>query len=383
MTHLDQKIKVLPKSKTKRFVVISFGLLIGAIIMTTSSINAVLDDNYHQYSQSAQVDGKGRFSNVSVDPDFSLSKTLKIIKRSLFEKKLNTQPTFDIPLKSISLEQLLALPDSYTSVVRLGHSTLLIKISGKFWLIDPVFGERASPFSFIGPKRFHAPPIDLASLPAISGVIISHNHYDHLDEFSIKALHENVEHFIMPLGNAAQVIDWGVAAEKITELDWWQSIKVADVEVTATPSQHFSGRGLSDRNKTLWSSWVIKSSDTSLFYSGDSGYFSGFKEIGDKYGPFDLTMMETGAYDKDWHEVHMTPEESVRAHRDLRGKKMLPVHNGTFDLAFHSWSDPFEQVAKIATTDLVDVLTPNMGQVISLENEQSVEQARNNFWWRQ
>lgn len=350
--------------------------------MTISSFNAITADNELLYLPSSQTNIHGKFTNAAGDAEYGVSQTLRMIKRFLFEKKQNAFPDRTIPLEELNKQKLMQLSDEGFSVVRLGHSTILMKIEKRFWLIDPVFSERASPFSFMGPKRFHQPPIDISDLPEIEGVIISHNHYDHLDETSIRQLADKVNRFIMPLGNSAQVIDWGVDESKITELDWWQKVTVDNLEIIATPAQHFSGRGLSDKNKTLWSSWVFKLPTSSIFFSGDSGYFDGFKTIGNKYGPFDLTMIETGAYDKDWPEVHMTPAESAMAHIDLKGKKMLPVHNGTFDLAFHAWTDPFEQIVAIAGNEWIDLLTPKMGQVVSLENDESVDKARDLYWWR-
>lgn len=338
------------------------------------------DDNY--YLQSSQYSAEGKFTNRIPVAEFSWSRIVGFLKRAMFEKKVNTIPAHDIPVEILTAEKIEELPETQTSVVRLGHSTLLIKIEGQNWLLDPVFSERASPFSFMGPKRFHQPPIELESLPHIDGVIISHNHYDHMDEYSIKQLKDKVDVFLMPLGNAAQLHEWGVPRKKVFELDWWQSKQVGNLEIISTPAQHFSGRGLSDRDQALWSSWVLKSENSSVFFSGDTGYFDGFKAIGEKYGPFDITLMETGAYDKDWPEVHMSPEESIQAHKDLQGKKMLPIHNGTFDLAFHEWTDPFEQALAISNRESVDLMTPKMGQVLTIDNEDSVSSARELLWWR-
>ena len=350
--------------------------------MTISSLNAVTIENDKFYLPSSQYSAEGKFTNAIPVAEFSWSKIGGFLKRALFEKKVNTVPKISIPVEPLTSTSIERLPQNKTSVIRLGHSTLLIKIENQHWLLDPVFAERASPFSFMGPKRFHQAPIDIESLPYIDGVIISHNHYDHMDEFSIKKLKDKVGMFVMPLGNAAQLESWGVTASNIIELDWWQSIDVKGVKIVSTPSQHFSGRGLADRDHALWSSWVIKSDKTSIFFSGDSGYFDGFKTIGEKYGPFDLTLMETGAYDKDWPDVHMAPEESAQAHKDLKGRKMIPIHNGTFDLAFHSWTDPFEQITTIANREWIDLLTPKMGQPITLEEDESVDAARDLFWWR-
>ena len=355
----------------------------GLIIMSVSSLNAVTVENEHYYLPSSQFTPEGKFSNGVPVEEFSWSRIFGFLKRAIFEKKVNTVPQNPVPIEILTPTHIENLPIDKTSVVRLGHSTLLIRIGEQNWLLDPVFSERASPFSFMGPKRFHQPPISIESLPHIDGVIISHNHYDHMDEKSIKKLKDKVDRFVMPLGNAPQIIDWGVDSKKVIEIDWWQSIKVDQLEIVCTPSQHFSGRGLSDRDRTLWSSWVIKSDNSSIFFSGDSGYFSGFKTIGEKYGPFDLTLMETGAYDKDWPDVHMTPAQSSQAHKDLKGRKMIPIHNGTFDLAFHQWTDPFEQVVEIANKEFIDLLTPKMGQIVTLEDDESVEHARDLFWWRE
>lgn len=323
----------------------------------------------------------GKFHNLIDFEAMSLSQMPGFIARYFTEKRVDAEPIRSIPLQAITAATLAGLPDDEMSLFRLGHSSYLLKANAKYWLIDPVFSERASPFSFIGPKRFHQPPITIEDLPEIEGVIISHNHYDHLDKEATKSLANKVNNFIVPLGVSNDLISWGVEQNKITELDWWQSIHLNGLDFTFTPSQHFSGRGLTDGNKTLWGSWVIKNkqqdAQQSVFYSGDSGYFDGFKEIGEKYGPFDLTIIETGAYDKDWPEVHMTPEQSLQAHIDVRGKKMLPAHNGTFDLAFHAWYEPLDRISELAQSNNVDLITPIVGEVINVKTTHS-----QNKWWQ-
>jgi L-ascorbate metabolism protein UlaG (beta-lactamase superfamily) len=253
---------------------------------------------------------------------------------------------------------------------------LLLKIHNEFWLTDPVFSERASPVQWAGPARFHQSPISIADLPAIKGVILSHDHYDHLDRAAIMALAAKTEHFLTPLGVGDTLIKWGVGAAKVQQLDWWESTTIRGVRFVATPAQHFSGRGLNDGNATLWSSWVIDYKDLRVFFSGDSGYFDGFKAIGDKYGPFGVTMIETGAYDKHWPDVHMQPEQTLQAHLDLRGKCLMPVHNGTFDLGLHVWHEPFDRIAALAKESGVHLATPEMGQALALKQPQADE-----HWW--
>jgi len=298
----------------------------------------------------------------------------RILWDFFFNKPANTRPSGQIPVKRVTREQLLNAPNG--TVYRLGHSTVLMKLDDAFWITDPIFSGRASPLQFFGPERFHAPPISIAELPPIKAVIISHDHYDHLDQDSIIQLAGKADYFLTPLGVGDILIDWGVPAAKVRQLDWWQETEVAGVRLVATPAQHFSGRGLFNRNRTQWASWVILAADQRLFFSGDSGYFDGFKKIGETYGPFDMTMLEMGAYDANWPGVHMRPEESIQAHIDLKGQSMLPIHNGTFDLSMHSWHDPFDRVVALGDAQHIPVLTPKMGEPVSMQNA-----GRGQHWW--
>jgi len=299
-----------------------------------------------------------------------------IWSRFIFASKVGTVPVDAIPVRPLTTAQLEALDPQANHVVRLGHSSHLLKLQGRFWLIDPVFGERVSPVGFAGPKRFHAPPLTLKQLPAIEGLILSHDHYDHLDVPTIEYLAQRVQRYFVPLGVKSRLVALGVPAERVQEFDWWQGATQAGVRVTATPAQHFSGRSLTDRNSTLWASWVIESGGQRIFYSGDTGYFSGFRQIGERFGGFDLTLMENGAYDAYWPAVHMTPEQSVQAFLDLRGKVLYSVHNSTFDLAFHTWQDPLNRLADLAAAKGIDLATPEIGEVLT------VGQARSNRrWW--
>jgi L-ascorbate metabolism protein UlaG (beta-lactamase superfamily) len=255
-------------------------------------------------------------------------------------------------------------PASGLRVTWLGHSTLLLEIDGRRVLIDPVWGERASPFTFLGPQRFFAPPLPLAELPPVDAVVISHDHYDHLDLPTVKALRMRGAQWIVPLGVGAHLVAWGVPEGSITELDWWEAVQVAGLTVTATPARHFSGRGLGDQNRTLWAGWAIAGATHRVFYSGDTALHDEFTEIGERLGPFDLTMMEAGAYSTLWTDVHLGPEQAVLAHRLVRGDVMLPVHWGLFDLALHGWTEPIERTLVAAQQAGVRVASPRPGGMV-------------------
>ena len=317
----------------------------------------------------------GKFRNVAPRERPGFGKTFGIAWRVLTQKPKTTVPRAPIPVQQLDAATLAAAPDA--SLFRLGHSTLLLKLAGEFWLTDPVFSERASPVQWAGPKRFHAPPISIAELPPIKGVILSHDHYDHLDHAAVLELAPKVEMFITPLGVGDRLIAWGIPAAKVRQLDWWQQTSLAGVRLVATPAQHFSGRGLSDGNSTLWASWVILAGDLRVFFSGDTGYHADFKTIGERFGPFDVTFMETGAYDAQWPDVHMQPEQTLQAHLDLRGGWLMPLHNGTFDLAMHAWHEPFDRILALAQSADVPLATPGMGERLSLANPQAGQR-----WWQ-
>ena len=345
----------------------------GASIRRTLGLTAARRGR-DSFSASEQHDGE-RFRNVKPRPVEGLGKTLGIMWNMLLNKPDDTVPAGALPVDALTREQLDAAPER--SLYRLGHSTMLLKLRGQFWLTDPVFAERASPFRNLGPKRFHAPPIALADLPPLRGVILSHDHYDHLDRETVLALAETTGVFLTPLGVGDRLVEWGVDASKVHQFDWWQGIEIDGLSFTATPAQHFSGRSVFDGNSTLWASWVIVDGDLRVFFSGDTGYFDGFKSIGERLGPFDVTLLETGAYDAQWPYVHMQPDQTVQAHVDLRGRWLVPVHSGTFDLAMHRWQEPFERVMGLAAARGILLATPRMGERLDLAAPH-----RGQRWWR-
>lgn len=383
MSLLNSKILKISASVVLIISVVTLGgCMLNQNLISTHETNQS-ESIAQKVAKSAQFNGK-KFENLlQVETNPAI---LPMLKMYMFEKQKPAIPESAINVTTISKAQLITLQknsvDEGMVFFRLGHSTMLILLDGEFWMTDPVFAERASPFSFIGPKRFHQPPIDIEQLPNIKGVILSHNHYDHLDKAAIKQLVDKVEHFYTPLGVGEDLIKWGVKRENVTQLDWWQSVQVKGVTLTATPAQHFSGRALNDKNKTLWSSWAIKGEQGSFFFSGDSGYFDQFKVIGEKLGPFDVSFMETGAYNKMWSEIHMLPSESAQAHLDVNAKYMFPIHNGTFDLSLHTWTDPFEQITQQAKDKGINLLTPDMGQKLSIKTLQE-KGVSENAWWRE
>jgi L-ascorbate metabolism protein UlaG (beta-lactamase superfamily) len=317
----------------------------------------------------------GRFHNVTEGKQPSGRELLSLWWRFIFKDTSTTVPPAPLQVVPLTRAQLDQAPDG--SIYRLGHSTVLLKLRGKYWMTDPVFSQRASPVQWAGPKRFQPTPIALAELPPLAAVILSHDHFDHLDRETVIALADKAELFVTPLGVGDHLVRWGIAAEKVRQLDWWQSTQVADINFTATPAQHFSGRSLFAKNPTLWASWVIDTGSERIFFSGDTGYFAGFAEIGRRHGPFDVTLLEAGAYDKLWAGVHMLPEQVIQAHQDLQGKWLMPIHNATFDLAFHSWDEPLEKLLALSASQDVRLTMPRIGEPALLNDLQPAKP-----WWR-
>ncbi|QDQ14755.1 MBL fold metallo-hydrolase [Streptomyces spectabilis] len=299
------------------------------------------------------------------------------------EERSRRVPAGRVPVHATTLADLAKPPASGLRLTWMGHSSVLAEIDGRRVLFDPVWGERCSPFAFVGPKRLHPVPLSLTALGPVDAVVISHDHYDHLDLPSIKALAGTDTVFVVPLGVGAHLEHWGVPADRLRELDWHESTDVAGLTLTATPARHFCGRGLRNQQHTLWASWSVTGPEHRVFHSGDTGYFPGFADIGAAYGPFDATMIQIGAYSEFWPDIHMRPEEGVRAHLDLQGGRphgvLLPIHWATFNLAPHAWSEPGEGTLAAARAAGAPVALPIPGEPFE-PTSGAVPEAP---WWRE
>ncbi len=297
----------------------------------------------------------------------------KLLKEFFFVKG-DRVPSEVIPTRKIELDRKENKPSA--RIIWLGHSTVFIEMAGKTVLVDPVFSKRTSPVSFAGTKAFtYTHNYKLENLPEIDLVIVSHDHYDHLDYRTILKLKDKDTRFVMPLGVGTHLEKWGIESSRITELDWWESSSFDGVKFTATPARHFSGRRTNNRFSTLWAAWVIEDGDERLFFGADSGYFPGFKEIGEKFGEFDLVMLECGQYSQYWPYIHMSPEETYKAAVDLNAKVLLPIHWAKYKLSIHSWKEPVERLLK-ASDGSVKIASPEIGQSFYLNDP--IPEVR---WW--
>ncbi|HET9504997.1 MAG TPA: MBL fold metallo-hydrolase [Hymenobacter sp.] len=321
-------------------------------------------------------DGR-KYRNVlptRVDPSSGYA---ALLRRYLFEKGERAPRRPLGPFRADAAALAAPVPAAALRATWLGHSTVLLEVDGRRFLTDPVWCQRVSPTPLVGPKRFFAPPLALADVPPLDGIILSHDHYDHLDPAAVRALAGRTARFYCPRGVGAHLRRWGVPAAKISELTWWDEVAVApDFKLTATPARHFSGRGLS-RDGTLWASWVLQGPRHRVFFGGDSGPFDeAFRQIGERFGPFDLLMLEIGAADAEWADIHLGPDEALRAHQLLGGGPLLPLHWGTFNLALHAWRQPVERLLE-AAAPTVPLLLPAPGQRVEV-----AQGALNSQWWK-
>jgi len=312
----------------------------------------------------------GRFVNLQPEAPSGIAALADYMVRQFSGNEVREPPS-PLPVLAVDKAALAAAPAaSGLRAFWIGHASTYIEVDGLRLLLDPVFSERVSPLP-VGPRRFHAPPIALADLPPIDAVLISHDHYDHLDMATVQHLAARGSRFFVPLGIGAHLELWGVPAAQIDELEWWQERTLRGVRIVCTPTRHYSGRGLNDRSATLWSSWSVAGPQHRFFYSGDTGYGTHFQDIGARLGPFDMAFVKIGAYGPgaSWIDIHMPPEQAVQAHRDVRAKRLFPVHWSTFNLAYHDWDEPIRRTAAEARRTGVELVTPRLGEWVDAERE--------------
>jgi len=317
------------------------------------------------------------FKNKYIDKEIYQGSTLEVFKKYCFGNQ-NSVPDMLIDVVTLNRDSFASAMKNELKITWLGHSSTVIELEGNIILIDPMFSERPSPISFIGPKRYHKSlPLKPGDFPKIDMVIISHDHYDHLDHDTIIKIHKKVKRFIVPLAVGVYLEEWGVDPHKITELDWMQNTIINGIKLIATPAQHYSGRSILNNYKTLWSSWVIIGKKHRVFYSGDSGYNNIiFRKIGKQFGPFDVALIECGQYHKGLLKIHMLPEQALQAHLDIKGKVMIPVHWGAFNLSIHDWYEPVERALEEALKHNIIVATPKIGQTYTYGKKIPVVR-----WW--
>ena len=320
---------------------------------------------------------EGRF--VNLEPEAPSTTSLLDYTMRQFSGDEVREPPKPVPVLAVDKAALASPPPAAgLRAFWIGHASTYAEIDGVRLLLDPVFAEHVSPLP-VGPRRFHAPPIALADLPKIDAVLISHDHYDHLDMDTVRALAARGSKFFVPLGIGAHLERWGVPAAQVEELEWWQERTLVNgVRIVCTPTRHYSGRGLNNRSSTLWSSWAVVGPKHRFFYSGDTGYAKLFQDIGARLGPFDLAFIKIGAYGPGaaWTDIHMTPEQAVQVNRDVRARRMFPVHWSTFNLAYHDWDEPIRRTLAEAKRAGVDLVTPRLGEWVDSNRE-----FRSTPWW--
>lgn len=337
---------------------------------------SISQEHQEKYAQSAQWDGK-RFANLEETVmEFSWANLPELMRKQFFDRE-NREPEQPIPILPFNKSAFLNSAER-AQFIWYGHSVVLLRMAGKTLLIDPMLGDNASPIAPFATKRFTANTLDIIDdFPEIDLVLMTHDHYDHLDYHSIKKLEGKAKHYFVALGVGRHLESWGVPKASITEFDWWQQQSFEGIDITFTPTRHFSGRGLTDRAKSLWGGWTFKTEKEHLYFSGDGGFGKHFEEVGKRLGPFDFAWMECGQYNKNWHQIHMYPEESVLAATQVDAKKAMPVHWAGFALALHTWTDPVERFVEEATNKNLPILHPRIGELVDYGKHESTK------WWQE
>lgn len=337
----------------------------------------ITEEDIKRYQQSPNwMDGA--FQNLEeTELTPSLWKVPGMIYKQLSTKK-RTNPALPLPVVPFQKTDFMAASEE-AKFIWYGHAALLMQINGKTLLVDPMLGPDTTPIAPIANKRFSENTLSLIDdFPPIDLVLFTHDHYDHLDYASIQKLKSKVKHFYVALGVKRHLVAWGINGDRITEFDWWESHTFEAIKITFTPTQHFSGRGLRDRQKSLWGGWVFEHATEKIWFSGDGGYGNHFQEIGKRLGPFDFGFMECGQYNHDWHPVHLFPDESVQAAMDAGVSKIMAYHWGGFALSYqHDWEEPMEDFMQSALQHDIPFLAPAIGQ--SFTKSSSID----HLWWRE
>lgn len=359
------------------YTALSIALIIGGVFAYFSVSPKLGGKNTDEMLLKLQVSknfANGRFQNLIATP-MAAPKFSTILK--FFSNENGKVPTRSLQTKAFLKDAFESANSEAISFAWFGHSSVLLKLENKIILIDPVFGDRASLFTFLGPKSFkYSNRYRIDQMPPIDAVLISHDHYDHLEYETILALEDKVKLFFVPLGVGAHLIEWGVDAQKITELDWWEETAFTkEIKLVYTPTRHFSGRSILNRKQTLWGSWSIIGQKHKVFFSGDSGYFDEFKKVGEKLGPFDLAFVENGQYNQDWASIHMMPEQSALVASELNAAAIVPIHWGRFSLSIHPWDEPVKRFIKASEKYDYKALTPAPGQIMTFPWQSTIE------WW--
>ncbi|MGZ8831821.1 MAG: MBL fold metallo-hydrolase [Thermoanaerobaculia bacterium] len=318
----------------------------------------------------------GKFRNLIRTNKLAPGSFWRIIYKQFAGHEIRN-PVAPIPINRLTAGDIGARASEGLRAVWIGHATVLADIDGMRIVTDPIWSERCSPLQSAGPKRFHPPPIDLSEVGRVDAVVISHDHYDHLDMRTIQTLSGRGAVFIVPLGIGAHLERWDVPPPQIRELDWNERAQLGPLTFVALPARHYSGRGVTDSDATLWASWAIIGPMHRIYFSGDTGFFDGLRDIGASLGPFDLTLIKIGAYAKEWPEIHIDPEEAVAVHEAVRGKVMLPIHWSTFNVGYHDWFEPAERLVK-AGSRRISFVVPRPGEIVDPAHVGEVER-----WWRQ
>lgn len=365
------------------FILVAVALLLAVSVYVVLTVHPAFGahayrDPAHRLHKSPHFQG-GKFSNPIPTAMVTSTADKLSMLRDFVKRRPNARPAPG-RMPVVKLDAAALGRTDRLRVTWLGHSAAVLEIGGRTLLLDPMLGRAPSPFPRFGGKRYADElPFDIEELPRIDAVLYSHDHYDHLDYGTVRRLHPKVGRFIVPLGVGAHLRRWGVDEDRIEEHDWYETFEWEGLRLACMPARHFSGRGLTGRDTTLWCSWVIEGGGKKVFFSGDSGYAPHFVEIGERFGPFDLALVECGQYDPRWAAIHMTPEETVQAHIDVRGAVLLPIHWGAFTLALHDWNDPIRRASAEAARRGVRLIAPRIGETVAIEDAPSepVES-----WWR-